>query len=240
MTITLPDGREVTEIVLPDGSTATQVIAPDGSVVFDAGSAIPDSATHQYIADVSATPSQFDDQIGTANLTGTASSVITDAVNGYDALRFDGVDDEMDTTSFTHTAPYAVAAVYVQQGTSTDGHIWADTSTHPSLQLNSGSYQVNDGPSITSVGDTVQGSAVLIMWEVLSSSSTDNFWINNTEYNPSLSTNPNELDGLLLAARSDLSDFKLEGDYTEVVVYDSPSSSELSNERSRLIDKYGL
>jgi hypothetical protein len=97
--INLPDGTEVSEVILPDGSTASEVVAPDGTQVF--GSGIPDSGLlHYYRAD---SYDLADGQTISTNLTDLAAAdalpVVGDptfaegAVNGNDAIRYDGSDD---------------------------------------------------------------------------------------------------------------------------------------------------
>lgn len=77
------------------------------------------------------TVSSWADQTGSKNLSQATETnqplLITNALNGYPSLRFDGSDDFMTTSAFTEAHPYTVYVV-AKMISWTDGNILQDNN----------------------------------------------------------------------------------------------------------------
>ena len=205
--------------------------------------AIPDTVVAQYVADEQASTSTWEDQIGSADLTGSATEVVSDAINGFDALRFQPSNsDEMDTDGFTVSERHAIAVVYEQQSSLDSGGHYFDAGPnadrHDVQDDSGGQYRGSRGASAQDFAANTTD-PVLILWDCKSG---DDDWYVNDSVEFSEDTGSNPLDGLTVANRRDLdpSDFGMEADYAEVVIYDDPSDGDISNEIDRLTSKYDL
>jgi hypothetical protein len=102
-------GSSIGSIRLGDGSEISEVRTGAGDVLFSAGPNIPDSGLlHYFNISESASTTSVDDLQGSMNLTGNASSIEPDDIDGHDILRFDGVDDLMDASRTGLSPPYDI------------------------------------------------------------------------------------------------------------------------------------
>jgi len=228
------DGTDITGATI-DGKDVEQITI-DGQDVL---SAIPDSAVEQFTAE------SFDDnndewvgELGNFNLTGGSATKTTDS-NGNTAVEYTGSSGQQhDNTNLT--VPYGrvvVLSVFEHNSNSTEV-VWSDASNSNVF------FMIGDGFG-----------SYAIKWG--SSSIFDGSPDNNIHLGESFGPNFNSNDELIIDGSSVVtgntgstglangfqiggkpsSDY-LTGFVNEVVVYDNPTSSELSNERDRLKNKY--
>jgi hypothetical protein len=99
-------GDSIGSIRLGDGSEISEVRTGAGDVLFDGG-AIPDSGLlNRYYISESGGTSSITDLSGNMDLSGSASSVVSGAIDGSDALRFDGSGDLMTGSRVAISPPH--------------------------------------------------------------------------------------------------------------------------------------
>jgi len=236
-----PDGSEVSEIVLPDGSTASEVIGPDGNVVFEAGPDIPDSAVSQYVA------SEYDtnndawiDQIGSNDLTGGSGTLTTDS-NGNTAVEYSGSSTSQIHDSTSLSANYdrfAVAIVYQLTDTSNVQRAWDSDGSDPEFIVDNGSnigIDFGGGKAAGGTPDTNTHLALAIGPD-FNQTSTDLLEIDGSTI-VSSDVGSNSFSGFALGGSQQFGQ-PMYGYVSEVVIYENPTKSEITDEKTRLQDKY--
>jgi len=120
--------------------------------LIDGASVIPDAGLlHQHVATdgVSGSVSGWDDQTGSLDLSGSATSVISDAIDGEPAIEFDGTDDQLDGSRSAFSEPYEQFAV-MRLTTAGDGEFYfmsdaSDDDVRAAiLQDSDNEFQVSD------------------------------------------------------------------------------------------------
>lgn len=211
---------------------------------FQARSAIPDSVVAQYDATTESSTgsiSSISDQIGTFDLSG-AASVISSGINGNLTYRFDGVDDVMSQSSTVASSePIGVLMVAQQQEATQSNGFYFDGGSDLQFGLqddNSDEYNVYRGGSGGNVSlGTATTSAHLI--EIHGINSTDIELYQDGASQGTDSANSGSLDGITLADRAGGGNI-IEIDIGEVVVMEAYTSQDLTDERNRLSDKWGV
>jgi len=231
-------GSSIGSIRLGDGSEIAEVRTGAGDVVF---SAIPDSVVAQYDATQAASTgsiSSITDQINNHDLSGSAS-VLSSGINGKQTFRFGG-SERMDSPTPSLSRDLAVAIVFeVQESPSNVKMIHgSDTDNDVFIQTGSDGYKSRTGtPTSGNVGGTVDNNPHLGI-HTFPSGGGGQLEIDGTQV-IDYGTGSAGLDGFTLADRSS-EDLPIEMDVGEVVLYQSPSTSDIDSERSRLADKWGV
>jgi len=233
-------GSSIGSIRLGDGSEISEVRTGAGDVLF---SAIPDTAVAQY--DATQAPStgsisSITDQINNHDLSGSAS-VLSSGINGKQTFRFDG-SERMDSPSPSLSRDLAVALVFqIQESPSNIKMIHgSDTDSDIFIQTGAGSgsdYKSRTGTATSgNVGGAVDNNPHLGFHTFPSGGGE--LEIDGTQV-IDYGAGSAGLDGFTLADRSS-DDLPIEMDVGEVVLYQSPSTSDIDAERSRLADKWGI
>lgn len=250
-----------------EGSTSDRLVSDDGVSVFVSDGSewylvsgdeyfefdIPDSAIAQYDATQESSTggiTSITDQIGTFDLTGNAS-VISSGINGKQTFRFDGTDDGMSASSFDlNTEPFAVIAVVQQQEAVDSNNFYYDFTDGSGSTIQ---FALQDNNNATATLRPFRGGT----------SGADNQDI--VDLNPHIYTleghNTDQItirqDGTTIntntLSSSDAQDLKIanvesgtyimEMDLAEMVVlegYDSVTGTDITDEESRLADKWGV
>lgn len=212
--------------------------------VLSSGVAIPDTAVAQYDATQASstgTVSSITDQINDHGLTGSAS-VLSSGINGKQTFRFNG-SERMDSPTPSLSRELAVAIVFQIQESSSNVKMihGSDTNGDVFMQTGAGSgdqYKSRTGtPTSGNEGGTADNSPHLGI-HTFSSGGGAKLEIDGTQV-IDYGTGSAGLDGFTLADRSS-DDLPIEMDVGEVVLYQSPSTSDIDSERSRLADKWGV
>jgi len=211
------------------------------------GTAIPDSAIAQYDATSLSlsdqdTVSTWSDNLGSADLSASTGSptYLSDGINGNPSVATDG--DDLTVSSFGVTPPYTVAIV-TERKTGTDfGRMWYDPADGRVR------HQVTDGDNTHFI---IGSSANISGWDVQNDRAELHIVVIDGA-NSLFRGNGTQRASGDVSGDEDLSDFGLangsgptrrqyNGWYGEVVVYDTAlSSDEISDEESRLSDKWGI
>jgi len=210
------------------------------AVTDTAGSDIPDSAIAQY--DATNEPStggvsSIEDQIGDFDLSGSCT-VISDGINGKQSYRFDGTERMQHSLAMLddESVIFFVADILnVDQ----DGMFAGDSAGSSTLYFFNeadNNYEVRAGDP-TATGSSVSSGEHLIELELQGGGDVVVRESGEVKLNDTTGTSIE--DGLTIADRGQ-EDLPLEIDYGEIVVYDDPSDSDLSDERDRLADKWGI
>jgi len=222
----------------------------------------PSSAIGHYDwSDNSSTTSKVENLVGSSNLTGTFSS-LNATINGTQAGDFDGVDDFLSTGTFlpdyTSTG-FSFSFVFKQPSSSPTELplvVWngQDGQAYSAFRLNGGDLAINfrgsgsnnfqNVPTGKSVNDNTPHVAIASMDL---SSSTAKVYLDNVKV---LNTTNSELDknwnfgsdGATLRAGGVKSGrFLYDGVIAEIIWYDDVlSDTQLSDESSRLMNKWGI
>jgi len=234
-------GSSIGSIRLGDGSEISEVRTGAGDVLF---SAIPDTAVAQY--DATQAPStgsisSITDQINNHDLSGSAS-VLSSGINGKQTFRFGG-SERMDSGTPSLSRDLAVAIVFQIQesasnvkmihGSDSNGDVFIQTGAGSGDQYKSRTGTVTSG----NAGGTVDNNPHLGI-HTFQSGGGGELEIDGTQI-IDYGDGSAGLDGFTLADRAS-DDLPIEMDVGEAVLYQSPPTSDIDSERSRLADKWGI
>jgi hypothetical protein len=207
-------------------------------------SAIPDSVVAQYDATQASSTgniSSISDPINNHDLSGSAS-VISSGINGKQTFRFGG-SERMDSPTPSLSRDLAVALVFQVQespsnvkmihGSDSNGDVFFQTGAGSGEQYKSRTGTATGG----NAGGTVDNNPHLA-FHTLPSGGGGEVEVDGTQI-IDYGTGSAGLDGFTLADRSS-DDLPIEMDVGEVVLYQSPSTSDIDSERSRLADKWNI
>ena len=207
-------------------------------------SAIPDSAIAQY--DATEEPStgsinSISDLIGDFDLSGNAG-VISSGINDQQTYRFDGSQNMSQGTTMATTEPIVIMAVVEQQEATGSNNFYFDGESANDFGLqedNENEYQPSRGGDNTSQSlGTVTTDPQIIEIQGINNDEIELFQ-DGASQGVADDISAGDLTGLTLAAQGGGS-LQAQIDVGELLVYEEPSSSDLSNERERLADKWGI
>ena len=213
--------------------------------------AIPDSAIAQYDATQESfndgdSVSTFADQIGTVgDLTaGTAPTYKTDIINGNAVVRFDGVDDFLDVVKSSSVSQKVAFAFVVNYGNVGDNPIVFDhaSSDEPRIFADvnrdgNDDTRFNAGSNLSSSDNVVSNGTTAVLVYIADGSNSEIRVDGSSVASGDAGTNAFQS---LRVGSNQFDDAFADYDVGEIMVYDSPTSSEISSEESRLGNKWGV
>jgi len=244
-------GDSIGAIRLGDGSEISEVRTGAGDVLFSAGP--PDSVIAQYDATQETQTgtdilSSINDRIGSFKLTSGTNVSVVSGINGKQVYRFNGSQALGNATNYvTSNVDFAVIFVFQFQETphtneymfGTEGNALEfalqDNDNPQELQIHRGGsgnvgtgFDVDQNPHIGVLEAFDGGDAKL---RVDGTDSPDG----------QVSTNDSDLEGLAIGSRdSSQTGEAVQIDYGEFEVLKDPAAADITNEESRLSDKWGI
>ena len=206
--------------------------------------AIPDSVIAHYDATTESSTggiTTINDQVGPFDLTGNCT-VVSNGINGNLTYEFDGSDDVMENTEISQTTPnYTIAVMRYDANIFNDAgddgfYDTTDSSgNRRQLDLFEGSWRIFHGDSTASGGST-DNNAHLFVHEANASGTTDSLEVDGTQV-ASGDVGDGSIDDFALGfAGSEFCEISV----GELLHYDDPSSQLISDEKTRLSDKWGI
>jgi len=235
------DGTDITGATI-DGTDVTEITV-DGQTVFKEVSLSP-NAINQYDATTlsAGTITQWDDSVGSLNLTGGSPEVVSNGINGNKSVRFDGNDVLDSATRASNISQPFTVAVVVETFTSAARNIFDGVNIETILRDRQGSnndnFRLFAGNILDSTETALNDPSVVV---AIFDGSSSKIRVNSTEFTGNAGTNAN--DGVTLGARGSRNDSTgdYDGDIGEVVVYDvALSGTDLTDEEDRLKNKFGI
>lgn len=207
-------------------------------------SAIPDSAISQYDATQIAASdgdsvSTWADEQNTGDLSAVgAPTYRSSGINGNASVEFDGVDDEMTASIGTYTQPITYAIVYEMFNLGTNDNILDRQSGSLQYRIDdSDDYNHYDGTAgLTGGSPSTSPEIGLLFWD----GSNSEQYVNGSQV-PLTDNGVGSTDLVDLQVGNNAFNQYFNGYVGEIVVYnDRLTSSERSDEESRLSDKWGI
>ena len=199
--------------------------------------AIPDSVVSHFDAreENVGTLSSFTDQVGNYDLSGSAE-VISDGINGQETVRLDG-SEIMSNDSIQINQPHVIVAVFQQQSNSSEDHIFDSTSSSGRRMFrdDGGDYSIFFGDSGVTGGSPDTDHHVVV---IEARSGEDRVEIDGDVIIDGESGD-DDMEGFTIGADRNEED-RAEVDFGEIMHLEDPSDSDISDQRDRMADDWGI
>lgn len=183
--------------------------------------------------------STWPDKSGPNDLTaGAAPTYQTSVLNDNPVVRFDGVDDYLQSSFAALSEPWQVYVVARFRSIGSTQAIWGDASDGAPALFENG----RSNWTVKYDGETdLEGSSVDTNWHILSvlSGSSDVLRVDGSD-DATVSNSPHQLNGFTVGARGSLDSYGAT-DVGEILIYDSSlSATDRDSVESYLSDKWGI
>jgi len=228
------DGQEVQEITV-DGQTVFSAVSLPNSTVLNITGESYDEAANQYVANIGP-------DVGDAS--GDPSKV-TNAINGFAGVKYDGSNDASQTTAFSTTADPIAIIVTGSEDTDDDNGIMVDGASSIEFAMNDDNggdgYKTFRNPSNPGAQSNQGTSDTNFHVFALIGRNGDDIELqrDGSSLVPLNDQGSSQLSGLTVGARGDIANFN-DCTVAEVTVLDSFSQGDIDTEVQRQGDKYGI
>jgi len=232
-------GNSIGSIRLGDGSEISEVRTGAGDVLFSAAPPLPSSAVEQFTA------TGYDDandvwvgQLGNFDLSGGTATKTTDGF-GNTVVRYDPATSSSHANSnLSLSSPeYVISVVFNNWSADTMILVGSSGSTPIFRKISSSDYRIKTGSNVSPLGGAPNGDIRHALFFGPDSSGEPKLEVDGSVSIARFNSGDFGISGFRIGNRGS-QDFLMDGDVLEVVPMQDPSSSELSDERSRVKSKF--
>jgi hypothetical protein len=228
------DGQDVQEITV-DGQTVFSAVSIPNSAVLNITGESYDESANQYVANIGP---------NVADASGDPSKV-TNAINGFAGVKYDGSNDASQTKAFSTTTDPIAIILTASEDTDDDNGIMVDGGSALELAMNDDNgadgYKTfrtfNDAGAQSNQGTSDTNPHVFAL--IGRNGDDIELQADGSSLVPLNDQGSSQLSGLTVGARGDIVNFN-DCTVAEVTVLDSFSGGDLNTEVQRQGDKYGI